>query len=156
MTMYVWFILSVLLVAGEVAVPGFFLLWIGIGAAAVGVVVSVATGLGLLVQSVLFALFAFLSCFAYAKWIRPSLEKTPMGSEHLNHRGARMVGQCYRLTEAIINGRGKAEVGDGQWLVTGPDLPVGTLVEVVALDGTTLQVRIPVLIQPSPPAQAVA
>jgi membrane protein implicated in regulation of membrane protease activity len=32
-------------------------------------------------------------------------------------------------------------VGDGEWLVAGPELPLGATVEVVAVDGTTLQVR---------------
>jgi inner membrane protein len=52
-----------------------------------------------------------------------------------------MIGQRYELIEAIVNGRGKARVGDGQWLVNGPDLPLGAIVEVVAVDGSTLQVR---------------
>ena len=32
-------------------------------------------------------------------------------------------------------------MGDGLWLVRGPDLPVGAMVEVVGVDGTTLLVR---------------
>jgi membrane protein implicated in regulation of membrane protease activity len=32
-------------------------------------------------------------------------------------------------------------VGDGQWLGSGPDLPLGATVEVLGVDGTTLQVR---------------
>jgi membrane protein implicated in regulation of membrane protease activity len=52
-----------------------------------------------------------------------------------------LIGQRYELIEPIVNGRGKARVGDGQWLVSGPDLPLGTTVEVVAVEGTTLQVR---------------
>ena len=52
-----------------------------------------------------------------------------------------MIGQRYELVEAIVNGRGKVRVGDGQWLVTGTDLPLGSTVEVVAVDGNTLQVR---------------
>ena len=52
-----------------------------------------------------------------------------------------MIGQRYVLVEPIVNGRGKARVGDGQWLVSGPDLPLGSTVEVVAVEGTTLQVR---------------
>jgi len=52
-----------------------------------------------------------------------------------------MIGQRYVLVEAIVNGRGKARVGDGQWLVAGPDLPVGTEVEVVGVDGSLLKVR---------------
>ena len=52
-----------------------------------------------------------------------------------------MIGQRYQLIEPIVNGRGKALVGDGQWLVSGPDLPLGSTVEVVAVEGTTLKVR---------------
>ena len=52
-----------------------------------------------------------------------------------------MIGQRYELIEPIVNGRGKARVGDGQWLVSGPDLPLGSTVEVIAVDGSTLQVR---------------
>jgi membrane protein implicated in regulation of membrane protease activity len=32
-------------------------------------------------------------------------------------------------------------VGDGQWLVEGPDLPSGTTVEVIGVEGTALKVR---------------
>jgi membrane protein implicated in regulation of membrane protease activity len=32
-------------------------------------------------------------------------------------------------------------VGDGEWLVNGPDLPLGATVEVLSVDGNTLQVR---------------
>jgi len=63
------------------------------------------------------------------------------GSLLLNRRGARMIGQRYVLETAIVNGRGKARVGDGQWLVEGPDLPSGTTVEVIGVEGTALKVR---------------
>src|SRR6185312_13260185 len=46
-----------------------------------------------------------------------------------------------RADRVHLNGRGKVRVGDGQWLVSGPDLPLGSTVEVVAVDGTTLKVR---------------
>jgi membrane protein implicated in regulation of membrane protease activity len=97
--------------------------------------------LGLLIQAVLFALLAFAACVLYARVLRPKLDKSEPGSETLNRRGERMIGQRYELIEPIVHGRGKARVGDGQWLVNGPDLPLGSLVEVIAVDGTTLQVR---------------
>jgi membrane protein implicated in regulation of membrane protease activity len=138
---YLWWILALLLIGGEVLLPGYFLLWIGLAAAAVGVVLLVVPPLGLLIQAVLFALVAFAACVLYARVLRPKLDKSEPGSETLNRRGERMIGQRYELIEPIINGRGKARVGDGQWLVNGPDLPLGSLVEVIAVDGTTLQVR---------------
>jgi membrane protein implicated in regulation of membrane protease activity len=52
-----------------------------------------------------------------------------------------MVGRHVVVCEAIVNGRGKVKVGDGAWLAEGADLPVGSEVEVIAVDGTTLSVR---------------
>ena len=140
-TYYLWWILALLLIAGELLLPGYFLLWIGLGAAAMGVVLWVDPTLGLLVQAVLFGLLAFASCVGYARWLRPRLERRTHGGERLNRRAEQLIGQRYELIEPIVNGRGKARVGDGQWLVSGPDLPLGTTVEVVAVEGATLQVR---------------
>ena len=138
---YLWWILALLLIGGEVLVPGYFLLWIGLAAAAMGVLLWLLPGMGLLLQAVLFALLALAACVFYAHRLRPRIERSAPGSELLNRRAEQMIGQRYVLTEAIVNGRGKARVGDGQWLVAGPEAPVGATVEVVAVDGTTLQVR---------------
>jgi membrane protein implicated in regulation of membrane protease activity len=140
-THYLWWILALLLIAGELLLPGYFLLWIGLAAAAMGVVLWVDPTLGLLAQAMLFGLLAFASCVGYARWLRPRLERRAPGGERLNRRAEQLIGQRYELIEPIVNGRGKARVGDGQWLVSGPDLPLGTTVEVVAVEGTTLQVR---------------
>ncbi len=138
---YLWWILALLLIASELLVPGYFLLWIGLAAAAMGVLLWLVPSMSLLVQAIVFGLLAFGACFAYARWLRPKLERRAPGSERLNRRAEQMIGQRYELIEAIVNGRGKARVGDGQWLVSGPDLPIGSTVEVIAVDGTTLQVR---------------
>lgn len=140
-THYLWWILALLLIAGELLLPGYFLLWIGLAAAATGVVLWLDPALGMLAQAVLFGLLAFASCVGYARWLRPRLERRVAGDERLNRRAEQMIGQRYELIEPIVNGRGKARVGDGQWLVSGPDLPRGTTVEVIAVDGTTLKVR---------------
>jgi membrane protein implicated in regulation of membrane protease activity len=140
-THYLWWILALLLIAGEVMAPGYFLLWIGLAAAAMGVVLWALPTLGLLAQAVLFAVLAFAFCLAYARWLRPRVERRATCDDRLNRRGEQMVGQRFELIEPIVNGRGKARVGDGQWLVSGPDLPLGATVEVLAVNGTTLQVR---------------
>src|SRR5262249_1876344 len=116
--------------------------WIGIAAAAAGVVVLAWPQLPLLAQAVVFAVLAFVSCAAYWYAVRPRLHRAGDGDERLNRRGEQMIGRRYVLAEGVVSGRGKARVGDGQWLVSGPDLPVGSTVEVVAVDGTTLKVRL--------------
>lgn len=138
---YVWWILALLLIGGEVLMPGYFLLWIGIAAAAMGLVLLGLPALGVLPQAVIFTVLAFVSCGVYWKWLRPRLERGEPGDAGLNRRGQRMLGQRYVLAEAIVNGRGKAWVGDGLWLVEGPDLPAGAAVEVLAVEGTTLKVK---------------
>ena len=140
---HLWWLLALLLIGLEVALPGYFLLWIGIGAAATGVLAWLMPDLSLLMQAIAFAVLALLACAVYAYALRPrfALDLDQASSERLNRRGAQLVGQRYALVEPIVNGRGKARVGDGEWLVNGPDLPLGTTVEVVGVDGNTLKVR---------------
>ena len=72
-THYLWWILALLLIAGEVLMPGYFLLWIGLAAAAMGVVLWLVPGLAWLTQAVLFAVLAFAACVLYARLLRPKL-----------------------------------------------------------------------------------
>lgn len=138
---YGWWLLALVLIAAEMVAPGYFLLWIGIAAAAVGVVVWFVPGAPALVQAILFAAFAIASCLVYWKLLRPVAERRD-DQPLLNRRGAQLVGQRFVVSEAIVNGRGKIRVGDGEWLASGPDIPVGSEVEVVAVDGTTAKVRL--------------
>jgi membrane protein implicated in regulation of membrane protease activity len=138
---YLWWIVALLLIAGEVMLPGYFMLWIGIAAAAMGVLLLAVPTLGALAQAIVFGVLTFLSCFAYWKFVRPRMDRIVPGNERMNRRGEQLIGQRYPLMEPIVNGRGKAKVGDGMWLCTGPDLPVGSMVEVTGIDGTTLLVR---------------
>jgi membrane protein implicated in regulation of membrane protease activity len=138
---YLWWILALVLIAIEVVAPGYFMLWIGIAAAVTGVLLWVMPGMSLLLQAIVFAVLAFASCAVYWRWLRPRLQPREAGAEQLNRRAEQMIGRRYVLVDAIVNGRGKAQVGDGQWLVSGPDLPAGSTVEVVAVDGATLSVR---------------
>ncbi len=52
---YLWWILALLLIAGEILVPGYFMLWIGLAAAAMGVLLWLVPSLSLLAQALLFA-----------------------------------------------------------------------------------------------------
>lgn len=145
---FVWWSLALLLAAAEVLMPGYFLLWIGIGAAATGFLVWLLPHLGVLAQAASFTALAFLSCVAYWRWVRPRLQRGEKIDVTLNRRGASLVGRRLVLTEAIREGRGRARVDDGVWLATGPDLPAGSEVEVISADGVLLKVR------PVDPAEA--
>lgn len=139
---YLWWILALLLIGGEVVLPGYFLLWIGIAAAVMGVVMLVFPGLGVLAQAILFAALAFAACVLWWKWLRPRLGRDDdPAAATMSRRADQMIGRRLVLVEPIVNGRGKVRVGDGQWLAEGPDLPAGAEVRVVGVDGATLHVE---------------
>lgn len=137
---YGWWLLALILIGVEMIAPGYFMLWIGIAAAVMGLLVLFAPGLPVIAQAVLFALLSIAACLAYWKLIRPYTEQRD-DQPLLNRRGARLVGQHLVLVEAIVNGRGKVKVGDGSWIAVGPDLPLGSEVEVISIDAATLRVR---------------
>jgi inner membrane protein len=134
-----WWALGGVLAIVEVFAPGFMFLWQGVAAGLVGCLLLVWPGLGLPGQIVAFAVLSVASVIAWrcVQKARP----IPTDEPNLNRRGAQFVGQRGALVAPIVNGRGRINLGDSSWPVTGPDLPSGTSVEVTGADGTLLQVR---------------
>jgi inner membrane protein len=139
-THYGWWLLALLLIGAEILAPGFFMLWIGVAAAVMGVVMLVVPDMSFPWQVVLFVVLSLASCFLYWKFIRHARDART-DQPLLNRRAEQYVGRRYVLDSAIVNGHGKARVGDSLWLVEGPELPAGSPIEVVSVDGTTLKVR---------------
>lgn len=137
--MHWWWIAAFVLIAAEIVLPGFFLLWIGLAAAGVGGLLLLFPQMPLLLQVVLFVLMSFAACLGYWRLSRGA--RGADAASTLNRRAEQLIGQQYVLANAIENGRGKAHVGDSLWLVSGPDLPAGARVAVTGVDGATLQVR---------------
>jgi membrane protein implicated in regulation of membrane protease activity len=137
---YGWWLLALVLIGAELMLPGFFMLWVGIAAAAMGVILLFAPELSFIAQAVLFTVLALVSCFGYWRFIKGALTEHS-DQPHLNRRAEQLIGRRYVLDSAIVNGQGKARVGDSLWLVEGPELPVGATIEVVAVNGATLKVQ---------------
>lgn len=135
-----WMILAVLLGLGELAVPGVFLVWIALAAAATGAVAFVLP-LPLAAQLVLFAVLCLVAVYGGRRWYNdnPVASTDPL----LNDRAARLVGRDVIVVEAIANGEGRVRVDDGTWTAVGPDAPVGTRMTVVNASGATLTVGWP-------------
>lgn len=136
---YGWWLLALLLIAAELVAPGYFLLWIGLAAGIMGLILLAFPNLSFIIQAILFAALSIAVCLIYWKYIRPSAELRD-DQPLLNRKGDRMIGQRVTIVDAIVNGRGKAKVGDSVWLVEGADCAIGTSVRVTAVNGTTLQV----------------
>lgn len=138
LTYWHWWILAVVLISIEVLAPGTFLLWLGIAAAATGLTKFLLPDLGWELQAVIFAVSAVLAIWAGRVWVR----RHPMTSDkpNLNRRGAEHVGRHFELTEPVIGGAGKLVIDGVIWRIAGPDMPIGTRIVVVGIDGTLLRV----------------
>jgi len=60
----------------------------------------------------------------------------------LNRRSEQMIGRTATLTEPIRDGRGRVQLGDTLWRVSGPDLPAGTRVRVTGAADTDLELTV--------------
>lgn len=134
----VWACLALALIAAETFVPGAFLLWLGLAAAAVWALLLFLP-LSPLWQAIVFVLLAFVSVGVYMRFFRG--REKPSQQPLLNRRGEQLVGQVFHLDQAIVDGRGRVKVGDAFWSVEGEDLPAGARVRVVAVNNMSLQVR---------------
>lgn len=134
-----WGALALLLFAAEAMAPGAFMLWIGIGAAAVFVMVALLPGMPLLWQVVAFVVLSVVAIQCYRRWgrARARASDAPL----LNRRGDQLLGRVVPLLQGIVSGQGRVSIDDASWQVQGPDLPAGTLVRVVAVQGTVLLVE---------------
>ncbi len=135
---WLWLLGATLLGIAEIFVPGVFLIWLAAAAAVTGLI-TLAVGLPLAFQLVLFALLAIASVYGGRKWY----VKNPMPSSDplLNDRAARLKGRSVTVVSAIENGEGRVKVGDSVWSCRGPDCAEGTRVRITGTEGTCLTVE---------------
>ena len=133
-----WGIAALVLLMFEMILPGFYLLWVGVAAGIVALLVFVLPNLSLEAQLLVFAAATVASIVSWRAWHsrHPDVSDQPF----LNERGQQYVGREFTLDTPIVNGMGRMRVGDGVWKVSGEDLPAGTVVRVVGVDGIVMQV----------------
>ena len=137
--MIAWAVLALLLIAAETLAPGAFLLWMGLAAAAVFLGVLLVPGIPVLAQAAAFVVLSFVTIQVYRKWFRKAARQSDQPL--LNRRAAQAIGRVAELDQAIDRGRGRIRLDDAFWTVEGPDLPAGTPVRVIAVDGMVLKVQ---------------
>ncbi len=137
---WVWYSLALSLVIFEVMLgTSFFLLWLGAVAAVVGTIVFLIPGLPWQVTGAVFAVGSLLSIVAWKYYLKRHPTKSEMPT--LNRRAEQYIERTFILSEAIVNNRGKIIVDDSTWRVEGPDLPQGTNVVVIGVNGVILKVK---------------
>ncbi|WP_210641921.1 MULTISPECIES: NfeD family protein [unclassified Pseudomonas] len=139
MSYWDWLALGVILLILEVFGAGGYLLWIGMAAAAVGLLTFILPQMSWELQFLLFGLFAIATALYWWRRQRSAIRESDQ--PYLNRRGQELIGKVFPVHEAIVDGRGKIKVADSVWLAKGPESSVGTRVRVVAQEGAVLQVE---------------
>ncbi|MEJ2227291.1 MAG: NfeD family protein [Alphaproteobacteria bacterium] len=136
---WLWLVVAAVLFAAETMIPGFFLVWLGLGAVVVGLTMFFVP-LSHQWQILEFCVASGLSVGAgWFFWGAGRAEDTD--KPLLNLRGQQLVGQTFEVAEPIHLGRGRIKVGDSLWNANGPDLPMGAKVRVTGINGTILLVE---------------
>ena len=134
-----WIILGAILLALELAVPGAFMMWLGLAAILVGLI-SFVVDWSWQAQLVAFAVFTAASVPLWRRFARkvdPQLE-----SPFLNRRTEALIGRVFTLERPIVDGVGAVRIDDTIWRVSGPDAAAGSRVRVIRADGANLTVEL--------------
>lgn len=145
LTVWHWVGLGIVLLAVEVAVGTFDLLWVAAGAfltALFALLVPLPAG-GWQGQMIFFGVVA-IAFVTLGRTAFKGLRQAKTSHPHLNDRLANMVGQHGKAATPFVDRRGKVKVGDTVWLATLAEavaISEGDAIVVTgAVDGT-LQVR---------------
>ena len=133
-----WLALAAAFAVMEIAAPAMVCVWLAAAALGTALIVWLAPGIAWEHQALIFAALAIASVaigrLAFTR-IRGRSSKL-----HLNRRAETHLGRTFTLDRPIVDGRGRLKVDDTVWLIEGPDLPVGTRVQVTSVDNTLLRV----------------
>jgi len=134
-----WWILAGVLLIIEIAAPSFFFLWLSVAAGITGLALLAVPDLGWEYQILLFSGLSIISLTLFKRYQHAHPVTTDQPA--LNRRGEQYIGRTFTLEEPISNRTGVIRVDDSTWRVTGADLPTGTTVTVVDVDGVILKVE---------------
>ena len=135
-----WMVLGFVLLALEIVIPGIFLLWIGIAALLTGALSLQLWEWGFWTWQAQVIVFLALSLVSAYIGSRIAGSKQAKSDQPLlNRRGEQLLGRTATLSEPIREGRGRIQLGDTLWRVSGPELPIGTRVRVVGATENDLE-----------------
>jgi membrane protein implicated in regulation of membrane protease activity len=132
-----WLALGLLLLCGELLGTAGYMLWLGISAMLVGILMTFIP-MSWQLQWVSFGVFSLALTWL---WWRKQLKQDASSDQRrdLNQKQKQLIGQTARLEEDILRGRCRIKLGDTTWAAqSDQDLPAGTLVKVIDVDGITL------------------
>ena len=137
-----WAVLGIGLIIAELAVPAFFIVWFGLGALLVSVVVLVAPSLGLTAQLLTWTVASVAMVVIWFRIFKPGMHKTRVGMSDSNIVGE--VGMLTRDVEPYQKGQVRFQkplVGSESWeCISDEVIKSGERVKVLGIEGSFLKV----------------
>ena len=138
----IWFIVGLVLLVLELALPGLIVGFFGIGAWIVAIV-CLMTEIGTNTQLIIFIVASVLSLLLLRKWLKGVFLGHTGSKQDLKHNLEEFVGQRAVVKEKIVPRLGgKVEFHGSNWEAQADDqIEPGTIVEIVGKDNITLKVK---------------
>ena len=137
-----WMVLGLCLAMAELAVPAFFIIWFGLGAVFVGLLVLLFPGLSATAQFATWTLASLALVVLWFKVFKQSFHKTLIGTAD-----GEVIGEIGLLVGAVAPfARGKVRfqrpiLGSEEWAcIADTAIAAGERVRVVAVEGSFLKV----------------
>lgn len=136
-----WLGFGLVLLALELVVTGIFLFWVGLAALTLSFILMVSPDLGWKLQLLIFGVTTVMYVLLWSYFGQSRFETKAKDTVNLNARSMNYIGQNRPLSEPITGGKGALIIDDSRWIVTGPELPAGAMVKIIAVNVGELQVE---------------
>ena len=145
LTAYHWLALVLVILAAEMLLGTFDLLWIAAAAAVVSLLTWLVPGVfgGWQAQLILFAVAA-TAFTLMGRTVFSGMRNPPSSHPDLNDRMAKLIGVTATVTQNVRGGSGRVKVGDSEWSAMADhtaDFQVGQIVRIVATEGNSVRVE---------------
>lgn len=137
-----WVVWGAVLILAELAVPAFFIIWFGVGALLVAVMLLAAPGLSLTAQIVIWTVASSILAALWFRVSRPGRRIPRIGTA-----GGEAIGEIGLLVGGVApfeRGRVRFQrpvLGADEWpCLAETEIPAGERVKVVAIEGSFLKV----------------
>lgn len=138
----IWFLIGLLLLILEFAMPGLIIFFFGIGACVVALV-CLLTDISLNTQLLIFILSSILSLLCLRKWLKGIFMGYIVSKQDITENLEEFIGQRAVVKEKIMpKTLGKVEFHGTNWAAEADEeIAEGTMVEITGKDNITLKVK---------------
>jgi inner membrane protein len=139
-----WLVAGLLLMMSELFFASFFILWFGLGAVIVGLVMLVVPGMAFSAQMILWAVSSLAFVLGWFKFFKPhALKNQTAISQSAFHGEIAVVARDIKPYAKGLVQFQKPILGDDKWeAFADSDIAAGERVRVVSVDGNLLKVKV--------------